>query len=129
MCSNRPLPSFVESLENEINHNFQLVQSLIHQQSSAMPKSIQKQVEDIINKEKQNASELQALEKLQRNATAIAEEQYHQLEEVRGNITTPMTYEAETFETKNYIGERPKTTSRTKLKSYTLRTLPQVAVV
>ena len=46
-----------------------------------MPKSIQEQVQELITKEKENASKLQALEKLQWDATVIAERHYHQLEE------------------------------------------------
>ena len=60
------------------------------------------QVEDLINKEKQKTCKLQALEKRQRYATAIAEEQYHQFKEARVNLVTPMTSAVETSEAENY---------------------------
>ena len=48
--------------------------SLISQHSSAMPKPIQEQVEELITKEKENASKLQALHILQWDTTVIGEE-------------------------------------------------------
>ena len=58
------IKSFIKPLEKEISQNSQQVQSLIEQCSSDLPKSILGQVEDLIEKEKQNASKLQLLQEL-----------------------------------------------------------------
>ena len=58
--------------------------------------------------EQQNASKLQILEEINREATEIAEEQHHRLEEVRINLTTPLTSDAKASEPENYGGARPK---------------------
>ena len=81
-----------------------------------------------MEKEKQNASNLQVLEGLQREATEIAEEQYCRLEEARLNLTAPLTSEAKTSEAEDYRGARPKTTSRAKITSFVPSTLPQDAM-
>ena len=83
--------SFIRSLEEEISQHLQQVQSLMEQQSSSnLPKSIIGQVEALVAKEQQNASKLQILE-INKEATEIAEEQHHRLEEARWNLTTPLT--------------------------------------
>ena len=51
--------SFIQLLEKEISQNSQQAQSLIEQYSSNLLKSILGQVEDLIEKEKENASKLQ----------------------------------------------------------------------
>ena len=81
-----------------------------------------------IEKEKQNASKLQVLEELNREAMEIAEEQHHRLEKARLNFTTPLTYEAEASEPENYGEARPKTTSRANLTLVASNTLPQETV-
>ena len=83
--------SFIRSLEEEISQNSQQVQCLIEEQvSSNLPRSIIGQVEALIEKEQQNASKLKVLEELNKEATKIAEEQHHRLEEARMNLTTPL---------------------------------------
>ena len=96
--------------------------SLIEQCSSDLPKSILGQVEDLIEKEKQNASKLQVMEELQREATEIGE-QHCRLEEASINLTTPLTSEAETSEAENNGWARPKTTSMAKVTSIVPGTL------
>ena len=80
-------------------------------------------------KRKQNASKLQVLEELQREAMEIAKEQHCRLQEARLNLTTLLAYEAETSGAENYGGARLKTTSRTKVISFAVDTLPQEAMV
>ena len=78
--------SFIRSLEEEISQNTQQVWHLIEQQgSSNLPAPILGQVEALIEKEQQNASKLQILEEINREATEIAEEQHCRLEEVKLN--------------------------------------------
>ena len=101
--------SFIRSLEEEISQNSQQVQRIIELQgSSNLPKSILGQVHALIEKEHQNATKLQILEEINREATEITEEQHHRLEEVRLNLTTPLTSEGEASEPENYGGARPK---------------------
>ena len=71
-------------------------------------------MDSLIEKE-QNASKLQVLEELKREATEIVEEQHHRLEDARLNLTTPLTSEVEASEPENYGGARPKTTLRANL--------------
>ena len=68
-------------------------------------------MEALIEKEQQNASKLKVLEELNWEATEIAKEQYHRLEEARLNLT-PLTSEVEASEPEKYGEARPKTTSR-----------------
>ena len=75
--------SFIRSLEEDISQNSQQVQRLMEQSSSNLPKSIIGQVEALIAKEQQNASRLQILEEINKEATEIAEEQHCRLEEAR----------------------------------------------
>ena len=118
--------SFIRSLE-EISQNSQQAQRLMVQQgSSNLPKSILGQVEALIEKEQQNASNLQILEKIE--ATEMVKEQQHRLEEVRMNLTTPLTSEVEAYEPENYGGARPTITSRAKLASTAPSVMPQEAV-
>ena len=49
---------FVESIEKEISTNSELAQSLLEQASSATSRSLQEQVEELIAKERENASKL-----------------------------------------------------------------------
>ena len=72
--------SFIRSLEEEISKNSQQVQRLMEQSSSNLPKSIIGQVEVLIAKEQQNASKLQILEEINKEATEILEEQHHRLD-------------------------------------------------
>ena len=118
--------SFIRSLEEEISQNSQQVQRLMGKQSSSnLPKSIIGQVEALIAKEQQNASKLQILEEINKEATEIAEEQHHRLEEARLNLTTPLTSEAEP---ESYDGARPKIKSRAHVTSVTPSVLPQETV-
>ena len=57
----------------------------------------------------------------------IAVEQQCRLEEVRLNLTTPLTSGVEASEPENYSRARPKTTSRANLSSVATNTLPQEA--
>ena len=116
----KTINSCTRSLEEKISQNFQQVQRLVEQGSSNLQKSIPGQVEALIEKEKQNASMLQVLEEWNREATQIAEEQYHRLKEVRLNLTTPLTSVVEASE--------PNTTLRANLTSVAPNTLPQEAV-
>ena len=76
--------SFIRSLEEEIIQHSKDVQRLIEQQSSSnLPKSILGQVEALIEREQQNASKLQILEEINKEATEIAEEQHCRLKEAR----------------------------------------------
>ena len=91
--------SLIRSLEEEISQNSQQAQRLMEQQSSSnLPKSIIGQVEALIAKEKQNASKLQILEDINKQATEIGEEKHCSLEEARLNLTTPLTSEVEASE-------------------------------
>ena len=108
--------SFIRSLEEDISPNSQQAQCLIEEQgSSNLLKSILGQVEALIEKEHQNASKLQILDELNREATEIMEEQHHGLKDARLNFTTPLTSEAEASKPDNYGGARPKTTLRANL--------------
>ena len=121
--------SFIRSLEEEISQNSQQAQMLMAEQSSSnLPKSILGQVEALIEKEHQNACKFQILKEINREATEIAEEQHCRLKEVRLNLTTPLTSEAEASEPENYGGARPKITSRASLTSVAPSVLPQEAV-
>ena len=104
------------------------MQHLIEQDSSNLPTSILGQVEALLEKEKQNASKLQVLEELNREAMEIAEEQQHRLKEVRLNLKTPLNSETEASEQGNYSGARFKTTSKANLMSVVPSTLPQEVV-
>ena len=121
--------SFIRSLEEEVSQNSQQAQRLIEQQSSSkLPKSNVVQVEALITKEQQNASKLQILEEINKEATEMAEEQHHRLEEARLNLTTPLTSEVEDSEPERYGGARPKTKTRANVKSVIPSTLPQETV-
>ena len=121
--------SFIRSLEEEISQNSQQAQRLMEQQSSSnLPRSILGQVEALIEKEQQNASKLQILEEINKEATEIVEEQYYRLEGARGNLTTPLTSDVEAPEPEIYGGARPKTKSRASIKSAIPSTLPQETV-
>ena len=104
--------SFIRSLEEEISQNSWQAQRLIEQSSSNLPKSILGQVEALIAEEHQNASKLQILEEINKEATEIAEEQHCRLEEARLNLTTPLTSEVDASEAESYGGARPKVKSR-----------------
>ena len=111
--------SFIRSLEEEISQNSQQAQRLMQQSSGNLPKSIMGQVEALIAKEQQNASKLQILEEINKEATEIAEEQHCRLEEARPNLTTPLTSEVEASEAENYGGARPKVKSRAQVTTVT----------
>ena len=120
--------SFIRSLEEEISQNSQQVQRLMEQSSSNLPKSIIGQVEALIAKEQQNASKLQILEEINKEATEIAEEQHRRLEEARLNLTTPLTSEVEASEAEGYGGARPKVKSRAQVTTVTPDVYPQETV-
>ena len=120
--------SFIRSLEEEISQNSQHAQRLMEQSSSNLPKSIIGQVEALIAKEQQNASKLQILEEINKEATEIAEEQHHRLEEARLNLTTPLTSEVEASEAESYGGARPKVKSRAQVTIVTPNVYPQETV-
>ena len=81
-------------MEEEISHNSQQVQRLIEQQgSSNLPRSIIGQVDALIPKGQQNASKLQILEEINKEANEIEEQQHSGLEEARLNLTTSLTSE------------------------------------
>ena len=111
--------SFIRSLEEEISQNSQQAQRLMQQSSGNLPKSIMGQVEALIAKEQQNASKLQILEEINKEATEIAEEQHRRLEEARLNLTTPLTSEVEASEAEGYGGARPKVKSRAQVTTVT----------
>ena len=78
------ISSFIRSLEEYISQNSQQAQRLMKQHSSSnLSKSTIGQVETLIVKEQQNASKLQILEEINKEATEIAEEQHCRLEEAR----------------------------------------------
>ena len=113
----------------DISQNSQQVQRLMEQQSSSnLPKSIIAWVEALIVKEQQNASKLQILEEINREATEIVEEQHHRLEEARLNLTTPLTSKVEASEAEIYGGARPKVKSRAQVTLVTPSVFPQEAV-
>ena len=118
--------SFIRSSEEELSQNSQQVQRLIEQQSSSnLPKSIMGQVQALIEKEQQNASKLQILEEMNREANEIVEEQHHRLEDARLNLATPPTSKVEASQPESYGGARPKTTSRAHVTSVTPSVLPE----
>ena len=82
----------------------------------------------MIEKEQQNASKLQILQEINKEATEIAEEQHCRLEEARLNLNTPLTFEVEASESEIYGGARSKTKSRVSVKSALPSTLPQETV-
>ena len=120
--------SFIRSLEEEISQNSQQAQRLMEQSSSNLPKSIIGQVEALIAKEQQNASKLQILEEINKEATEIAEEQHCRLEEARLNLTTPLTSEVEASEAESYGGARPKVKSRAQVTTVAPNVYPQETV-
>ena len=120
--------SFIRSLEEEISQNSQQAQRLMEQSSSNLPKSIMGQVEALIAKEQQNASKLQILEEINKEATEIAEEQHHRLEEARLNLTTPLTSEVEASEAEGYGGARPKVKSSAQVTTVTPDVYPRETV-
>ena len=123
------ISSFIRSLEEDISQTSQQAQRLIEQQSSSnLPKSIIGQVEALIVKEHQNASKLQILEEINKEAIEIVEEQHHRLEESRLNLTTPLPFDVEASEAENYGGARPKVKSRAQVTSVTPSVFPQEAV-
>ena len=85
-------------------------------------------MEAVIEKEQQNASKLQILEEINREATEIVEEQHCRLEEARLNLTTPLTSEVEAYKPENYGEARPKTTSRANETSVNTSVGPQETV-
>ena len=116
--------SIIRSLEDEISHNSQQVQRLIEQQgSSNLPKSILGHVEALIVKEQWNASKLQILEEINKEATEIVEEQHHRFKEARLNLTKPLTSKVEASEQGNYGGV--KATLRAKVTSVNPSIFPQ----
>ena len=120
--------SFIRSLEEEISKNSQQVQRLMEQSFSNLPKSIIGQVEALIAKEQHNASKLQILEEINKEAIEIEEEQHCRLEEARLNLTTPLTSEVEASEAESYGGARPKVKSRAQVTTMTPNVYPQETV-
>ena len=112
------IASFVESIEKEISSNSELAQSLLEQASGTVSRSLQEQVEGLISKEKENASKLRALEEIQNETMAIAEEQQCLIEEAHLRLPTPQTSAVESScEAENYGGARPKTIQRVTIRS------------
>ena len=123
--SNKPITSFVESIEKEISANSELAKSLLEQTSSAASRSPQEQVECLTAKEKQNASKLQALEEIQNETMAIAEEQQCLIEEAQLKLPTPQTFAVESAsKAENYGEARPKTTQRVTIRSPQVEAVP-----
>ena len=119
------ITTFVESIEKDISANSELAQSLLEQASGAASRYLQKQVEGLIAKEKQNASKLQALEEIQNETMAIAEEQQHLIEEAQLRLPTPQTSAVESAsEAENHGGARPKNTPRVTIRSPRVETIP-----
>ena len=73
--------SVIRSPEEEISQTSKLAQYLIEQGSNNLLASVLGQMEAPVEKDKQNASKLQVLEELNREAMEIAEEQHYRLEE------------------------------------------------
>ena len=117
------ITSFVESVEKDIGANSELAQSLLEQTSGVASRSLQEQVEGLIAKEKQNASKLQALEEIQNETMAIAEEQQCLLEEAKLRLPTPQTSAVES-EAEIHGGARPKRTPRVTIRSPQVETVP-----
>ena len=82
-------------------------------------------MEALIVKEQQNASKLQILEEINKEATEIAEEQHCRLEEARLNLTKPITSEVKASEAEIYGRARPKAKSRAQVTLVTPSVLPQ----
>ena len=82
----------MESIENDIGANSILAQSLLEQASGAASRSLQEQVEGLIAKEKQNASKHWALEEIQNETMAIAEEQQCLIEEAQLRLPTSQNF-------------------------------------
>ena len=119
--------SFIKLLEEEISQSSQQVLHLIKQGSSNLPKSILGQVEALIEKE-EKCLQFTSLEELNRESMEIVEEWNCRLKEVRLNLTTVLTSEAEASEPENYGGAKPKTTSRANSTLVAPNTLPQEAM-
>ena len=118
------ITSFVESVERDISANSELAQSLLEHASGTASRSLQEQVEGLIAKEKQNASKLQALEEIQNETMAIAEEQQCIIEEAQLRLPTPQTSAVEsTSEAENHGGARPKHTPRVTSRSPQVETM------
>ena len=116
--------SSIRPLKEEISQNSQQAQRLTAEQgSSNLPKSILGQAGALIEEQHQNASKLQILEEINREAIEIAEEKHCKLMEARLNLTIPLTSEPEI-----YGGAMPKTTARAKLTSVAPGVLAQEAV-
>ena len=81
-----------------------------------------------MQKNKENASKLQILEEINKEATEIPEEQHCRLEEARLNLTTPLTSEVEASEAESYGGARPKVKSRAQVTTVTPNVYPQEMV-
>ena len=119
------ITSFVESVERDISANSELAQSLLEQTSGAASRSLQEQVEGLIAKEKQNASKLRALEEIQNETMAIAEEQQCLIEEAQLRLPTPQNSAVESAsEAEIYGGARPKRTPRVTIRSPQVETVP-----
>ena len=98
------------------------------QSSSNLPKSTIGQVEALIVKEQQNASQLQILEEINKEATEIVKELPPQAWEARLNLTTPLTSKIEASEAEIYGGARSKVKPRAQVTSVTPSVFPQETV-
>ena len=115
---------FVESIEKEISTNSELAQSLLEQPSGAASGSLQEQVGGLIAKERENASKLWALEEIENETMAIAEEQQCFIE-AQLRLPTPRTSAVESaLEADNYGRARPKTTQRVTIRSPQVKAVP-----
>ena len=119
------ITSFVESVERDISANSELAQSLLKQTSGVASRSLQEQLEGLIAKEEQNASKLRALEEIQNETMAIAEEQQRLIEEAQLRLPTPQTSAVESAsEAEIHSGARPKRTPRVTIRSPQVETVP-----
>ena len=119
------LISFVQSIEKKISASSKLAHSLLEQASGAASRSLQEQVDSLIAKEKQNASKLWALEEIQNETMAIAEEQQCLMEEVQLRLPMPQTSAVESAsEAENHGGARPKVTQRVTIRSPQVEAVP-----
>ena len=108
-----------------ISANSELAQSLLKQASGAASRSLQEQMEGLTAKEKQNGSKLRALEEIQNETMATAEEQQCLIEEAQLRLQTPQTSAVEfTSESENYGGARPKITQRVTIRSSQVEAVP-----
>ena len=120
--------TFIKSLEEKISQNSQQPTEIVRT-GLQYPAIIHFGAGGGFNREnKAKCLQVVSAGELTRESTEIVEEQHCRLEEVRLNLTTPLTSEGEASEPETYGGARPKTTSRANLTSVAPNTLPHEAV-